>query len=233
MSYILLHGLGQTSSSWNETIQTLNEDRNIFCPDLSDWIMGKQPCYDTLYKAFEKNCEQFDDTLCLVGLSLGGILAMQYSMEHSEKVKSLVLIGTQYKMPRRLLKLQNVLFHLMPDSEFSKIGFQKSDFISLCKSMMDLDFSHQLKDIRCKVLVVCGEKDRANRSASMQLAELIPDRKYGRHLEKNDRKKALTLLEKGMYPEEMTFMLEQDCKIEQEIVSWMLENERNKEEVFR
>ena len=87
MSYILLHGLGHTSSSWNETIQTLNEDRNIFCPDLSDWIMGKQPCYDTLYKAFEKYCEQFDDTLCLVGLSLGGILAMQYSMSNTVKRK--------------------------------------------------------------------------------------------------------------------------------------------------
>lgn len=89
-----------------------------------------------------------------------------------------MLIGTQYKMPRRLLKLQNVLFHLMPDSEFSKMGFQKSDFISLCKSMIDLDFSHHLKDIRCKVLVVCGEKDRANRSASLQLAELIPDAEF-------------------------------------------------------
>ncbi len=178
MSYILLHGLGQTSSSWDETIQTLNEDWNIFCPGLSDWILGKQPCYDTLYKAFENYCEQFDDTLCLVGLSLGGILAMQYSIEHPEKVKSLVLIGTQYKMPKRLLKLQNVLFHLMPDSEFSKLGFQKSDFISLCKSMMNLDFSHHLKDIRCKVLVVCGEKDRANRSASLQLAELIPDAEF-------------------------------------------------------
>ena len=178
MNYILLHGLGQTSSSWDATIQTLNEDWNIFCPGLSDWILGKQPCYDTLYKAFENYCEQFDDTLCLAGLSLGGILAMQYSIEHPEKVKSLVLIGTQYKMPKRLLKLQNVLFHLMPDSEFSKMGFQKSDFISLCKSMMDLDFSHHLKDIRCKVLVVCGEKDRANRSASLQLAELIPDAEF-------------------------------------------------------
>lgn len=178
MNYILLHGLGQTSSSWDATIQTLNEDWNIFCPGLSDWILGKQPCYDTLYKAFENYCEQFDDTLCLVGLSLGGILAMQYSIEHPEKVKSLVLIGTQYKMPKRLLKLQNVLFHLMPDSEFSKMGFQKSDFISLCKSMIDLDFSHHLKDIRCKVLVVCGEKDRANRSASLQLAELIPDAEF-------------------------------------------------------
>ena len=178
MNYILLHGLGQTSSSWDETIQTLNEDWNIFCPGLSDWILGKQPCYDTLYKAFENYCEQFDDTLCLAGLSLGGILAMQYSIEHPEKVKSLVLIGTQYKMPKRLLKLQNVLFHLMPDSEFSKMGFQKSDFISLCKSMIDLDFSHHLEDIRCKVLVVCGEKDKANKSASLQLAELIPDAEF-------------------------------------------------------
>lgn len=178
MNYILLHGLGQTSSSWDETIQTLNEDWNIFCPGLSDWILGKQPCYDTLYKIFENYCEQFDDTLCLVGLSLGGILAMQYSIEHPEKVKSLVLIGTQYKMPKRLLKLQNVLFHLMPDSEFSKMGFQKSDFISLCKSMIDLDFSHHLKDIRCKVLVVCGEKDKVNKSASLQLAELIPDAEF-------------------------------------------------------
>ena len=58
MSYILLHGLGQTSSSWNETIQSLNEDWDILCPNLSDWIVGKQSCYDTLYKAFEKYCEQ-------------------------------------------------------------------------------------------------------------------------------------------------------------------------------
>ena len=178
MNYILLHGLGQTSSSWDETIQTLNEDWNIFCPGLSDWILGKQPCYDTLYKVFENYCEQFDDILCLAGLSLGGILAMQYSIEHPEKVKSLVLIGTQYKMPKRLLKLQNILFYLMPDSGFSKLGFQKSDFISLCKSMMDLDFSHHLKEIRCKVLVVCGEKDRVNRLASLQLAELIPDAEF-------------------------------------------------------
>ena len=73
----------------------------------------------------------------------------------------------------------------------------------------------------------------AFRPTHMGYNELEKYRKYGRPLEKNDRKKALTLLEKGMYPEEMTFMLEQDCKIEQEIVSWMLENERNKEEVFR
>ncbi|MCD8223638.1 MAG: DUF2220 domain-containing protein [Clostridiales bacterium] len=58
--------------------------------------------------------------------------------------------------------------------------------------------------------------------------ELKNYRKYGRPLEEGDRKKAETLLENGRYPDEMTFMLEQDCKIEQEIVSWILEREKTK-----
>ena len=61
----------------------------------------------------------------------------------------------------------------------------------------------------------------------MGLSELEKYRKYGRPMEKNDRTKAETLIEKGLYVEEMKFMLEQNCKIEQEIVSWMLENERD------
>ncbi len=32
----------------------------------------------------------------------------------------------QYKMPKKLLKVQNMLFHLMPNSAFSKMGFKKS-----------------------------------------------------------------------------------------------------------
>lgn len=52
LSYILLYELGQTFPSWIEIIQKLNEEWNIFCSNLSDWILGKQPCYDMLYKAF-------------------------------------------------------------------------------------------------------------------------------------------------------------------------------------
>lgn len=56
----------------------------------------------------------------------------------------------------------------------------------------------------------------------MGAAELAKYREYGRPMEKNDIKKAEALLARGMYTEEMTFMLEKNCKIEQEIVSWML-----------
>lgn len=57
--------------------------------------------------------------------------------------------------------------------------------------------------------------------------ELAKYRAYGRPMEENDRKKAESLLAKDMYADEMAFMLEQNCKIEQEIVSWMLESGRN------
>ena len=45
--------------------------------------------------------------------------------------------------------------------------------ITLTKSMMDLDFTTCLKKITCPTLVVCGEKDKANRKASVQLKTLL------------------------------------------------------------
>lgn len=66
------------------------------------------------------------------------------------------------------------------------------------------------------------------RPIHMGLDELRSYQRYSRPMEENDRKKAEKLLEKGMYPEEMRFMMEENCKIEQEIVSWMLENRKNR-----
>ena len=103
MKYIMLHGLGQSSESWSDTVKVFNDDFEVLCPNLSDWLSGKTPCYDTLYRTLETYCEQFEEPLNICGLSLGGILAMQYAIEHPEKMNSLVLIGTQYEMPKYLL----------------------------------------------------------------------------------------------------------------------------------
>ena len=109
MKYIMLHGLGQSSESWSDTVKVFNDDFEVLCPNLSDWLSGKTPCYDTLYRTLETYCEQFEEPLNICGLSLGGILAMQYAIEHPEKMNSLVLIGTQYEMPKYLLKMQNLI----------------------------------------------------------------------------------------------------------------------------
>lgn len=68
---------------------------------------------------------------------------------------------------------QNVLFHFMPNSMFQQTGFGKKEFIQLCKTMMKLDFSSSIQGISCPTLVVCGERDTANKKASTELASLL------------------------------------------------------------
>lgn len=173
MKYIYLHGLGQTPDSWNRVLGYLNAPTNSICPDLAKLVHGREAKYSDLYAAFSALCDTINDELVLCGLSLGSVLALNYAIDHPERVKALVLIAPQYKMPRTLLKLQNLLFHFMPKSVFAQMGFQKADFIRLCHSMAELDFSRSLHKVTCPALVLCGEHDRANQKAARMLAGLL------------------------------------------------------------
>ncbi|WP_086313921.1 hypothetical protein A5821_001470 [Enterococcus sp. 7F3_DIV0205] len=173
MEYVFVHGLGQRSSSWEQTISFMSEPEEIRCPDLFALLENKECTYASLYEVFSTYCEAIPEPLNLCGLSLGGILALNYAIDYPEKVDSLVLIGAQYKMPKRLLKFQNMIFQVMPNSTFKKMGMQKQELIQLTGSMSDLDFSSKLKDISCDTLVLIGGKDRANKKAAERLAEKI------------------------------------------------------------
>lgn len=59
----------------------------------------------------------------------------------------------------------------------------------------------------------------------MDVQQLINYRQYCKPLEKNDMVKANSLLKVHFYDEVMEFMLANNCKLEQEIISWL--NERN------
>lgn len=175
MGYVFIHGLGQNSSSWDRTVSYLQGHRHVNCPDLSAMVSNKEVTYNNLYNSFVEYCKGIDEPLNLCGLSLGGILALNYVVDYPEKVKSLVLIATQYEMPKMLLKLQNIVFRFVPKTSFREMGFKKEDFFQLTQSMLDLNFSKDLIDISCVTLIVCGKKDYANRNASKDLVERIPE----------------------------------------------------------
>lgn len=177
MKQIFIHGLGQNPSDLEKTIAALEKTSDIVTPNLFKLLGMKETTYENLYLAFCEYIEENGETVSLIGLSLGAILALHYTIDHPENVQSLVLIEPQFKMPKKLLKLQNVVFRLMPQSVFQKLGSSKEDFISLSKSLMDLNFSEDAKYIRCPTLILCGEKDRANKKAAKQLAEHIPHAK--------------------------------------------------------
>ena len=39
MKYIMLHGLGQSSESWSDTVKVFNDDFEVLCPN----------CYNAFY----------------------------------------------------------------------------------------------------------------------------------------------------------------------------------------
>lgn len=173
MKRIYVHGLGQTSGSWEKVIEYSGGAENYLCPDLTKMNCGEKVTYRNLYAKFSDECDHCNDSVALCGLSLGGVLALNYAIEHPEKVYSLVLIAAQYKMPKVLLTLQNFLFRIMPQSAFTEMGFSKEDSISLCKTMSELDFGKSLDRINCPTLILCGEKDSANKKASKEMAGAI------------------------------------------------------------
>lgn len=171
MKYILLHGMGQNASSWDKTISFLPESAETVCPELSDFFTKDNCFYNKMYAAFCDYCNNFSDPLNLCGLSLGAVLALNYAIDNPSKVGSLILIAPQYEMPKALLKFQNFIFKLMPNSTFENVGFNKQDFITLTSSMADMDFSEDLKRVVSPALILCGEKDKANKKAAKRLAE--------------------------------------------------------------
>lgn len=196
MKHILIHGLGQKASSWNETISYMTGQDTIICPELSLFIKEKDASYSNLYTAFSEYCNNISGPLNLCGLSLGAVLALNYAIDNPKKVNSLVLIAAQYEMPKTLLKLQNIVFKFIPEKSFKSIGLSRNDFIKLTSSMMNLNFNEGLNNILCPVLLICGDKDSQNKKATRNLYESISQAeiifvKDAKHEVNNDNPKEL------------------------------------------
>lgn len=56
----------------------------------------------------------------------------------------------------------------------------------------------------------------------MNLNDLKEFQEYGKELSELDRKKAHTLMNSGLYCQELSYMLQQNVKLEQEIIGWKL-----------
>lgn len=177
---ILVHGLGQSAAAWDKTARYLPEGISTVRPELSN--LYKSSGYNGLYSAFCEYCGSFPEPHDLCGLSLGAVLALNYAADFPDKVRSLVLIAGQYIVPKALIKLQGLIFRLMPKKSFEGMGFGKSDFIELNGSMAGLDFTDKLENITVDVMVAVGERDKPNAKAADEMSallgcplEIIPD----------------------------------------------------------
>lgn len=179
MKNILIHGLGQNNQSWSKIAVFLkNNGIDTQCPNLFEIAKGTSKNYKMMYHAFSDFCNNQKEKLNLCGLSLGGILALDFVKEYPEKVNSIILIGTPYKIPKTLFKIQSCIFHIMPKKIFDKMGCSKKDFIALVNSMSNLNIVKDLETINCKSLIVCGFKDNVNIESAKQLNKSIKNSEF-------------------------------------------------------
>lgn len=172
MKIVFLHGLGQTAQDWQAVVAHTSLP-DVDCPELFSLANGDFT-YPCILAGLEKLYAETNEPFILCGLSLGALLALDYTIRHRDKVSSLILIGAQYKVPTLLIDFQNFIFRFIPSKSFDSMGLSKSSTIKLSHSMRLLDFSHKLNEIACPVTIICGEKDNANLKASKQLNVLLP-----------------------------------------------------------
>ena len=170
---IFVHGSGHKATSWEKTISYMTINEDIVCPNLSSILEGKEASYENLYSSFVKYCNEFDGQIHLCGLSLGGILALNFALDFPQKVKTLVLIGTPYKVPKVAFSFQNIIFRFLPKSIFETMAFDKKNTFALGDTMKNLDFSDRVKNIKCPTLILCGKKDSANMKSADYLSQSI------------------------------------------------------------
>ena len=170
---IFVHGSGHKATSWEKTISYMTNNEDIVCPNLSSILEGKEASYEHLYSSFVKYCNEFDGQIHLCGLSLGGILALNFALDFPQKVKTLVLIGTPYKVPKVAFSFQNIIFRFLPKSIFETMAFDKKNTFALGDTMKNLDFSDRVKNIKCPTLILCGKKDSANMKSADYLSQSI------------------------------------------------------------
>ena len=170
---IFVHGSGHKATSWEKTISYMTNNEDIVCPNLSSILEGKEESYENLYSSFVKYCNEFDGQIHLCGLSLGGILALNFALDFPQKVKTLVLIGTPYKVPKVAFSFQNIIFRFLPKSIFETMAFDKKNTFALGDTMKNLDFSDRVKNIKCPTLILCGKKDSANMKSADYLSQSI------------------------------------------------------------
>lgn len=170
MKLIFLHGLGQDASSWTAVQKELTDwDCQAF-QLFPEQTISYADCKENILHQLRQQQEDF----VLVGLSLGGVLALDLSDQDLPHLKGLILSGAQYKLTTNLLyQLQTVIFRLIPKKVFEKQDASKSQLLQILTDLKNLDLTQQAVNCQLPTLVICGSKDKPNLKASQELHTLI------------------------------------------------------------
>ena len=170
MKVIFLHGLGQDERSWKKVQEALV---NVPTESLALFPRGNES-YQEIRQATLQHLQTQEQPFILVGLSLGGLLALDLADQALTHLKGLILSGTQYNLADNFLyRLQILVFKLIPKRVFTKQGADKDQMIRILTELRKVNLTDKVKKIKRPSLLVCGSKDKPNLKAAYKLNKLL------------------------------------------------------------
>ena len=207
---LLLHGLGATCESWQlQTPALVDQGFRVIVPDMRGFGKSTYPGGNNSPEIMAGDVSRLIDKLelgkiHLVGISLGGTVALEFVIAKPELVKSLVITNSFAKLRPRNLSLwvfylvRLFLVHLIgietqaqyvadrlfpePDEELQRNTFKDQvcqsnpqGYRSTMRSLAFFDISSDVRKIRNPTLVITGDRDTVVPPESQtELAHLIP-----------------------------------------------------------
>jgi pimeloyl-ACP methyl ester carboxylesterase len=126
---ILIHGLGASAERWEHVIPQFSKHFTVFVPDLIGFGYSDKPNVDYTTEFFAKFIASFLQAVGLnkatiMGSSLGGQIAIEYTINNQKSVNKLVLVSPSGSMKQSTPALDAyVMAALYPDPEIAKNAF--------------------------------------------------------------------------------------------------------------
>ncbi len=130
---VLLHGLGGSAERWSKAGPLFEKHFRVVIPDLIGFGYSDKPSVDYTIELFTTFLEQFIRTIChqrifLVGASLGGQIATEYTFSHPATISKLILASPAGVMKSSTPALDSyVMAAMYPTVQTTSIAFQAMD----------------------------------------------------------------------------------------------------------
>ena len=130
---VLVHGLGASSERWKYVLPLLATEFHVVVPDLVGFGYSDKPLADYTIDFFSNFLEKFLLSLgieqtSIIGSSLGGQIAAEYTSSHSHSVNKLILVSPSGIMKQSTFALDAyIMAALYPNEESARNAFETMD----------------------------------------------------------------------------------------------------------
>ena len=127
---VLLHGLGASAERWLNVIPLFSKEYTVIVPDLIGFGSSDKPPVDYTPEYFVDFLERFfaqTEIACpnLVGSSLGGQIAANYTLSHADEIENLILVSPAGSMTQSTPALDAyIMAALYPNVQTAKNAFE-------------------------------------------------------------------------------------------------------------